>query len=179
MTNSKKDKSPDTVIVTSIKNGDKTAFKELYYRYYEQLYRFLWYRTHSDDLSREYLQELFFRIWTNRKRLSPNKSIKAYLYKSLNNLLIDSARLHSSKNVSLQDVRQSVKSNDLELDIDIQNAIDNLPPKIKDVYLLSRYEGFKYSEIAEIYSISIKGVEKRMSQAFKILRKVFPEQYFS
>ena len=55
--------------------------------------------------------------------------------------------------------------------IDIESSIERLPEKLKTVFLLSRIEGFKYSEISEICNISVKAVEKRMSKAFQILRK--------
>ncbi len=60
----------------------------------------------------------------------------------------------------------------LENQIDLFSCIENLPEKLKTVFMLSRIEGFKYPEIAEICEISIKAVEKRMTKAFKILRKV-------
>ena len=59
--------------------------------------------------------------------------------------------------------------------IDLFTAIDNLPEKLKTVFMLSRIESFKYSEIAEICNISIKAVEKRMTKALKILRKKIVE----
>jgi len=176
---SRKNISLETKLVIAVKQGNKEAFKDLYFRYYDQLYRFAWYRTQSEDLSREYLQELFTRVWEKRKRLKPDKSIKAYLYRSLSNLMIDAARLHSSQNLPIDHFNSRSNQQDLDLHIDIQSAINNLPQKLKDVYLLSRYDGFKYIEIAEICAISVKAVEKRMTKAFTILRKAFPKKYFS
>ena len=53
----------------------------------------------------------------------------------------------------------------------INIAINKLPKKLKDVFILNRFEGLKYSEIAQISGISIKTVESRMSRALKILKK--------
>ena len=53
----------------------------------------------------------------------------------------------------------------------MRTAIQKLPDKLKTVFILSRIEGYKYNEIAEICGISIKAVEKRMSKTFNILRK--------
>ena len=179
MHNSEYEKLNDNELTAAIKIGDKNAFKDLYYKYFDKLYSFAWYRTYSEEASRDFIQELFTILWTNRKKLSPNKSIKAYLYKVLGNLIIDASRLHSSQNISLENVETTSHENDVELKIDMQNAINALPQKLREVYLLSRLDGFKYSEIAEILGISIKAVEKRLTKAFIILRKTFPKKYFS
>jgi RNA polymerase sigma-70 factor, ECF subfamily len=168
---------PDEQIVKAIINNDHSAFKNLYYKYYPMLIRFAWFKLHTADTAKELVQELFFRIWTKRHNLNPDKSIKAYLYKSLNNLIINHSNLSFSKTASIEDIKnQTAFSNDenkQELRIDLEREIDKLPEKIRTVYILSRIEGYKYSEIAEICGISVKAVEKRMSGALNILRKVF------
>ncbi|MGE5846974.1 MAG: RNA polymerase sigma factor, partial [Ignavibacteria bacterium] len=104
--------------------------------------------------------------------LNPQKSIKAYLYKSLINSIIDQKKLSSSKNISLDKIKNTADEISLENNIDIRNAVNKLPEKLKAVYILSRIEGYKYSEIAEICSISVKTVEKRMSRVFDFLKKL-------
>ncbi len=167
----------DTIIVKAIIDSDHSAFKNLYYKYYSMLIRFAWYRLHSTDTAKELVQELFFRIWINRNKLNPEKSIKAYLYKSLNNLIINHSKLSFSKTVSLEDLRagdsHNNEENNQDIKIDLERELKKLPEKIKTVYILSRVEGYKYAEIAEICDISVKAVEKRISKAFNILRRAF------
>ena len=166
----------DKELAEAIIHNDPDAFKQLYCRYFNLLIRFAWYRLHSMDTARDLVQELFSRIWIKRSWINPDKSIKAYLYKSLNNLIINHTKLHSSQTKSIEgisDEKVLANENDIESKIDLQNAIDSLPEKLKIVYTLNRFEGYKYSEIAEICNISVKAVEKRMSQAFDILRKTF------
>lgn len=179
MSNSDNNTSQDSELTRAIKRDDKNAFKELYYKYYEKLYSFTWYRTYSEEASKDFVQELFTNVWTNRKNLNPNKSIKAYLYKVLGNLIIDASRLHSSQNVPLDITDGVAPEKNIDMNIDVKNAINTLPIKLKRVFFLSRFNGFKYSEIAEIEDISIKAVEKRMTKAFNLLRKTFPQKYFS
>ncbi len=168
---------PDEQIVKAIINNDHSAFKNLYYKYYPVLIRFAWYRLHAADTAKELVQELFFRIWIKRHNLNPDKSIKAYLYKSLNNLIINHSKLGFSQTMSIEDIKnQSAfddEENKQELRIDIEREINKLPDKVKTVYILSRIEGYKYIEIAAICNISIKAVEKRMSRALNILRRIF------
>jgi RNA polymerase sigma-70 factor, ECF subfamily len=167
--------SPDEPLIKAIINNDTDSFRQLYLKYFPLLIRYALYHTHSMDLSRETVQELFSRIWIKRHLLNPQKSIKAYLYKSLHNIIINEKALHSSRNISLDEIKNtgSQEESNIELKIDIKAALDNMPEKIKTVYLLSRVEGFKYNEIAQICEISEKAVEKRMSKAINILRKQF------
>ena len=173
--------SSDESLVKAIVNGDAESFKQFYFKYFPSLIRYALYHTHSMDLSCEMVQELFTRIWIKRNLLNPQKSVKAYIYKALHNIIINEKMLHSSRNISLENLkrdRDSGDNADIDLKIDAAEALNSLPEKIKTVYLLNRSEGFKYREIAEICNISEKAVEKRMSKAISILKKKFPLKYF-
>ncbi len=172
--------SSDEETVRAIVNGDADSFKQFYIKYFPCLIRYALYHTHSMDLSREMVQELFSRIWIKRNLLNPQKSVKAYMYKSLHNIIINERMLHSSRNISLENMKRADSGNtaDIDLKIDIMKALNSLPEKIKTVYLLNRSEGFKYGEIAEICNISEKAVEKRMSKAISLLKKKFSAEYF-
>ena len=161
----------DEQLVESIKNSDVDAFKSLYYRYYKNLYHFLCMRTNSLESAKDLVQEIFARLWQNRRNLSKKKSIKAYLFRIANNLVIDSYRKKSSQQKVMSESKKNITDNSLESITAIKLAIDKLPEKLRNVFILSRYHGFKYSEIAQICKISVKTVESRISQAFKILRE--------
>ena len=79
----------DEQLVRNIFDNDEYAFKQLYFKYYELLYKFVWHRIHADDDAKDLLQTLFIRLWNNREKLDPNQSIKAYLYRIAANLLTD------------------------------------------------------------------------------------------
>lgn len=174
-----KDSEPaDKELIEAIKQDDREAFKQLYYKYYKMLVRFALYRLHSSQTASDLVQDVFFKLWLKRDKLDPVKSVKAYLYKSLNNSVINFSKLHSSQTTSLGNIDTSKilsYGRDPDVKMDIQNAVNQLPEKLKIVFLLSRIEGYKYSEVAEICNISVKAVEKRMSKAFDILRKTLNE----
>lgn len=164
----------DSQLTEAIKNNDQLAFKDLFYRYYPKLFRFAVIHIHSNDLACDLVQEVFFRVWSRRDKLNPNKSIQAYLYKILNNLIINHIKLASTKNLSIEkNLNRSTFRTDSTVDkvIDIQIALDKLPSKLRSVFILSKVDGFKYEEVAKICGISIKAVEKRMSKVLKILKK--------
>lgn len=174
MQNIQNDKRSDAELALAVKNNDRDSFKIIYYRYYHQLIRYAWFKLHSMDNAREAVQDLFCAIWFKRHLLNPNKSIKAYLYKSLNNLVINKIKAMASRFESFEESRKIDYLNNelgIESEIDLKTAIEKMPLKLKEVFILSKFEGYKYSEIAEIFGISIKSVEKRFSQIFKYFRK--------
>ena len=164
----------DSQLTEAIRNNDQLAFKELFSKYYPKLFRFAAVHIQSKDLACDLLQEVFFRVWNKREKLNPKKSIQAYLYKILINLIINHHKLASSKTISLENNlnRNAVRTDStIESAIDIQLALDKLPNKLKSVFVLTKVDGFKYEEVAEICGISIKAVEKRMTKVLSILKK--------
>ena len=178
MSSIKENQFSEKELIIEIKNDNRNAFQTLFYSYYKKLLDFSLYRTRDLETSKDLVQEVFSNIWDGRDRLDPTKSIKSYLYKSLTNQIINLAKHSSSKTFPLNDsISHLVNSdaNSLENSIDLFSAIEELPVKLKTVFMLSRIEGFKYSEIAEICDISVKAVEKRMTKALKFLRKKIGE----
>lgn len=169
------DQNSDSKLIEEIRNGDPIAFRNLFFQYHQKLIEFCYYRIRDLEVSKDLVQEIFTKIWISREKLDPEKSIKSYLYKSLTNQIINYINSSSAKTLKSDNLisRTSVDSNDdLDDKIDIFTAIEKLPEQFKTVFMLSRIEGFKYSEIADICSISVKAVEKRMTKCLKILRKL-------
>jgi len=165
----------DEEITEAIRSSDTKAFQTLYYRYYESLYRFLWIRSRSVELSKDFVQEVYTRVWQKRLHLDKKKSIKAFLYRIANNLLIDHFRKKGYEKKYLSDLTVSGSSSyqdPLEMKTMIESGIDELPEKIREVLILSRFQGLSYREIAKVCHISVKTVEARMSQALKRLREI-------
>ena len=164
----------DAELIQKIIESSESAFKLLFTKYYGSLVKFCLYRIRNFDVSKDLVQEIFTNLWLSRSHLNPEKSIKAYLYKSALNQIINLKKHSSSQNFSLDDsiaAKKNPDGSDLENRIDLVSAVEKLPEKLKTVFMLSRIEGFKYSEIAEICNISVKAVEKRMTKTFKLLRK--------
>ncbi|MBN2090642.1 RNA polymerase sigma factor [candidate division KSB1 bacterium] len=161
-------------LVEKIKNSCTKSFQLIFMKYYETLYRFIWLRTHDSELARDLVQDMFIRVWDNRHRLDKNKSFKAYLYQISNNLVIDMMRRNKTKEKMLR-INQSLNYYESEdqyyTSIDIQNAMNQLPEKLRIVVILSRFEGLSYMEIAEICGVSFQTVSYRLNQALKLMSK--------
>ncbi|MDZ7288385.1 MAG: RNA polymerase sigma-70 factor [candidate division KSB1 bacterium] len=167
--------TPDAELTAAIKVSDHAAFKTLYFRYFEALFRFLWRLTSDAELSKDCVQEVFSRIWNNREHLDPHQPIKSYLYRIGYNLVIDHRRQNKQRLDSLEahpEIAPSYSADEpFELRDKIEDAIKNLPEPIRLVFTMNRFDGFKYAEIAAALDISVKTVEARMSKALKILRE--------
>jgi RNA polymerase sigma factor (sigma-70 family) len=159
-------------LIGKIKNSCSKSFQLIFMKYYEILYRFIWLRTHDSELSRDLVQDVFLRVWDNRRRLDTNKSFKAYLYQISNNLVIDMIRKNRTKE-KLFKINQSLNYYESEdqyyTNIDIQNAMNKLPEKLKVIVILSRFEGLNYVEIAEICNVSFQTVFYRLNKALKLM----------
>lgn len=133
----------------------------------------------NEKASEDIVQEIFVKLWQNKNRLSEVNNIKAYLYRSVTNSCID--YLKRNKNViSIGLIHNNEASSpshgesimiEKELELRIEKALRQLPPKCKAIFVLSRHEGLKYKEIAEYLKISAKTVENQMGIALSKLRK--------
>jgi len=169
----------DRELSIKIKDSDQIAFKILYLRYYDAIKRYIWYKFYLKDQVEDLVQEVFLRLWNHRENVKPDMSIKAYLYRTASNLMIDMFRKRSSKAAFLAETKSRVvhEENRLDTSLTLQKIIGGLPQKEREVLELSRFQGLKYKEIAEVFGISVKTVESRMTRAFKYLRKELGDSF--
>ena len=168
---------PDDIhLMTEIRSGNKDAFNRLFRRYYPKL---LAYATRFVDgqEAENVVQDVMMSVWERRDRIDLRHSTSTYLYSAVRNRCLTlttrgivKEKMVSSMRISLID--ESIAPSYLvrELNINLQKAIYDLPDHLRSTFELSRIEGKKYTEIAEIQHISVKTVEYRISQALKILR---------
>jgi RNA polymerase sigma-70 factor (ECF subfamily) len=163
--------------ISAIIKGDSQAFKEICAIYYDTLYRFIWRKTGDENISKDLTQELFLNIWKLRKQLDSTKSFKSYLYSAANNLTIN-----HFKSMALKNKYYSAAETESLINVPIEqegfseyieDTLRGLPEEQKTVFILNKFEGFKYSEIANILNVSVKTVEKRMGKILKTLREKF------
>ncbi|TAJ11747.1 RNA polymerase sigma-70 factor [Marinilabiliaceae bacterium JC017] len=127
----------------------------------------------------EIVQELFIKFWEKQNFKDVSGSIKSFLFKSIFNACIDFQRKASTKrNHNTQPVEDKSASEDfkdLVLEQEIENAINaainELPEKRREIFLLSREKGMSYAEIARELSLSAKTVETQMSRSLKQLKE--------
>ena len=163
---------------------DKTAFEGLFRSKYSVLCGYANTFLKDPDASEEIIQELMFNIWLNRDRFIINSSLDSYLFRAVRNSCMnllkhmevrDNHKAWSKARGSVPEYSPEDSLIVNELEIRIREAIDNLPPERRKVFILSRYENLSYAEIAGILEISVKTVENQMGKALKTLREGLAE----
>ncbi|MBO3099693.1 RNA polymerase sigma factor [Gelidibacter pelagius] len=173
------DNNSEKTLIEGLRKGDEASYKHLYTLYYSELRAYLSTISGSVEVSKELSQQVFIKIWKKRESLSINSSLKKYIFKIGYNLFIDLQRKNKKDHQLLDQlkhdaVHEIVDFTNDELDIKINlvlSEVNKLPEKCKNVFLLAKKDGLKYSEIAEELNISIKTVERHMTKALRRLRK--------
>ena len=169
----------DVNLIKSLKKGQPEAYTFLVDVYHHKLSVYAYGLTKDSNLSEDIVQNVFVYLWKNRLKLKDNFSVKKYLYRSVYNEFIDYYRKRKSV-VALEKkyidalslVVEEEDENSLEkLVALVKQEIENLPPKCKQTFLLSKQDGLTNIEIAEYLNVSIKSVEAHITKAFSILRK--------
>lgn len=174
-------RNEELFIIKKMIEGDVDSFKYFFYRYYNDLCNFVNIYLHDPILSEEIVQDIFVFFWENKGKLKINTSVKSYLYsaskfKSLN-LLRDTK--NQKRIVEKLGNREQILTTELagsDIDVDefkkiLDDAINQLAPKCREIFLLSKQDELSNKEIADRLGISIKTVENQITIALKKLRK--------
>ncbi|MBN1117772.1 MAG: RNA polymerase sigma-70 factor [Bacteroidales bacterium] len=165
--------------MTQDEHIQKKKFEELFREHFTGLCYFAQKYLGDLDSSKEIVHSVFIKIWESRNDFDWEKPAKSYLFTSVYNRSMNFIR-DNKKFVSSDDAETgnlTVESSEFtdsmeisELEGKIKESILKLPEKCREIFELNRFEGKKYSEIAEKLGISIKTVENQMSKALKVLR---------
>lgn len=168
----------DNKWVRGINRGDKKSFEAIYKCYYTQLHNFLFRYTQSEDLIEDVIQDVFYKVWQNRKKLEPRGTLKSYLFTAVRNQAfkkIESEKKYVGNNKEFSDFEEinCVPPDGTyefkELKKAYQEAVKKLPEKRRNIYLMHREDNLTYNEIADVLRISVKTVETQMSRSLKFL----------
>ncbi|MEX8548601.1 MAG: RNA polymerase sigma factor [Mucilaginibacter sp.] len=169
----------DQELVSLLRESDHTAYNEIYNRYSGPLYLHAYNKLRSREEAMDILQELFSVIWNNRTKLNFYTSLSAYLNTAIRNRIFKhiAHKQHQEKYItSIQEsVNRGVCITDHlvrqnQLAAIIEREIDALPPKMKEIFLLSRKNQLSHKEIAGQLNIAEPTVKKQVNNALKILR---------
>lgn len=166
-------------LLIKLKNGDATAFEEIYNQYRSKIYTYALKISKSTVVAEEIVQEVFIKIWQKREQLNPELHFGAYLKKiTLNHVLNHLKKVAREK--TLQDelfnylslIRNNAEDSLLEKELlkTYEEAIAQLPPQKKIIYQLSRNEELSHDEIAKKLNISKNTVKNHMVEATKFIR---------
>jgi RNA polymerase sigma-70 factor (ECF subfamily) len=166
-------------LARGIKYSDTTAFRRLFESTNQLIFNFLYYRLGNVEAAEDILQEVFVKLWEKRDQINEHMSIKSYLMTIAHNLAANWVRHnHVVMRFQLEQANEHPMSENPYLEYEFREtqnllteALAGLPNQPRIVFMMSRFEGLKYQEIAERLGLSVKTVESHMVKALKMLRE--------
>jgi len=154
----------------------KEEFKILFETHFEDVRRYILYRSGNDEMATDIAQDTFLRIWEKQMTIE-SKTAKGLLFKIAGDLFITQYRKEQVAFNFFNTFQPNHKSSTPEDEINFQElqkaydtALKTMPEKQRTVFLMNRIDELKYKEIADQLELSVKAVEKRMSQALDHLK---------
>ncbi|WP_316814117.1 RNA polymerase sigma-70 factor [Pedobacter heparinus] len=170
----------DHELLVLLRDGNHKAFLEIYHRYKAILYLHACKRLNGNtEDAKDLIQELFTTIWHKHADLLITENLSAYLFTSVRNRVIKFIYRNKSAHRYLSSLDKSIteghsitdhRLRENELRRLIATEIDALPPRMREIFLLSRKEGWSQREIAHHLNLSESTVKKQVQNALKILR---------
>jgi RNA polymerase sigma-70 factor, ECF subfamily len=162
-------------IIEKIIKKDKNAFEEFYKIYSKRIFYFAQKLLYNKESAEEIVQEVFIKIWDKMYTFRLESSLSAWIYRitfntvenykkaKKNRLVIDEFEENSSYRMSCDDK--------IEIKLDLDKAIRNLPDKAKAIVILHDIEGYTHEEISEIVGITTGASKSHLHRARFLLRK--------
>ena len=147
-------------VLKSLYKRDYNAFHYLYESYFSKMVLFAESYVYDEEEAKDLVQDLFFYIWDHADSLLIKTSLKAYLFTSLRNRCLNALR-----------DRKIVDSCNETVEMRLQNALNTLPDKCREIILLKIVEGKKNKEIANQLGLAETTVKTQVQRAYRILRE--------
>jgi len=161
--------------------NNQRKFQEIYHQHFNGLANYAYAVLKDKDVAKDVVQDVFLDLWNKRETLTIKTSLEAYLVRAVKFKSIDFIRKDKTKqqyvekmmsiNIPLTEDKNDEDEQTTERKKQLSYAIAQLPPKCRQVFLLSRLSGYTYKEIAKEMDISPKTVENQISRALKLLRQ--------
>ena len=163
----------------NLQENDPLSWRQIINSHSDRLYAYALSLCSNHDVASDIVQQVFINLFESKDRLDPQYSLKSFLYRSTYNLFVDNYRkkksmsiLHEQYYHMLEQFVTNTNEEDFSKKVNILNdLIETLPTKTKEVFTLSKHNGLTNTEISEILDVSVKTVEGHITRAFKLLRK--------
>lgn len=162
-----------------LQKGDSVAFEMIYHRYNRLLYVHATNYLDIQEEVRDIIHDVFLKLWQNRKTLYIRENLKAYLYQSVRNRIINHQLKSKRADTYVRSFHRFLTNTQANTDYlvrenmlseSIEREISILPYRMKTVFELSRKEGLSHKEIAKQLNITEQSVRSHVKGALKILR---------
>lgn len=167
----------DMALLKAFQGGEQKAFDSLFRKYYPMLCAYAHRFVNLED-AEEIVQEIMVWMWENRSSLIIEYSLSQYLFKMTYNRTLN--LITRKEVVSRAEMMFYTKYQQMPHDINyyrvteltkrIEDAVASLPESYRTAFVMHRFKGMSYKDIAEILNVSSKTVDYRIQQALKLLR---------
>ncbi len=172
-------------LIAQLKKGEELAYVYLLDKYHRRLYAYALTLINNEAFAQDIVQTVFLKTWQFREKMNSKYSLQSFLFTSVYNEFINTYKKNQAVSLlekeyfeSLANVVDNVDENVIDKMISmIATEAQNLPPKCRKIFTLSKKEGLTNLEIAEHLNISIKTVEAQITKAFGILHNKLKKNF--
>lgn len=177
--------APELEWIRRVRAGDQAAFEALFSAYYASLLRFAFGYVKNRAAAEEVVQDMFLKFWVQREQLDVHDTVRMYFYAATRNRALNWRRRNGLERAWAESVADPAidagtviprvefadeRAQATELAAAIRAAVDRLPPRSREAFLLSREHQLTYEQIARVMGISVKTVQEQMVRALRALR---------
>lgn len=174
----------DQELLLELRNGNETIFPLIFDRYWKRLYTYAFKIYHDDKVCEDIVQEIFISFWEKSSE-SQILNLEAYFFRAVKYRVanhIRSLKLTRSQEEILESIPYPSSSDHnleyIEFENEVLSKVKKLPPRCQEIFALSRFDNYSNSEIAKKLNISIRTVEKHISNALLYLKSNLDDSRF-
>lgn len=172
----------DVLLVKRAIKGDRQAFEKLMDIYFDRLYREAYIRCKYEEDAKEIVQETIYKAYKNIRSLKEPQYFKTWLSRILINVSNDYLRNKGMVDLELDEtsyVKEVVTEDNVEIKIDLYNAIDELEDKYKDAVILRYIDDLKIEDVSKILDRPVNTIKTHLRKALNDMKKMLKEGYFN
>lgn len=172
-------KLPDPELASLLKEGNREAFAEIYNRHWKLIYAHVYKMLRDEEDAKDIVQEVFGNLWIKASSIKNNSNLSGFLYTSARNRVFDLIEKNKVRSDYIGEITSFVSDpmNDQVTSIDekrileiLEREIQKLPPKMREIFELSRRDSLSHKEIAAKLNISEQTVKKQVQNALKVIK---------
>ncbi|KIO78350.1 RNA polymerase sigma 70 [Pedobacter lusitanus] len=169
----------DNELVDLLKSGDRLSFTEIYNRYWSLMYAQVYKMLRDEEETKDVIQEIFSNLWIKAGDIKSSHNLGGLLYAAARNKvlnILEKSRVRSdyaksiAAFVTYTDPETLDKLDEKRLILIIEQEIQRLPPKMREIFELSRKDDLSHKEIAKRLNLSDQTVKKQVQNALKIIK---------
>lgn len=174
--------------ISGLKSDSEKVFREILEHWYSRLFNFANGYLNNTENTKEVIQDVFLQLWDHRQKLADNTSLNAYLFTLTRNRCIDLIRreklmlqFRTDKQEEYSRLTENYQALSdpildeifaLELQYEIDHAVNSLPEQCRKVFIMSRTNGMKNKEIGNVLNLSEKTIETHLTKALRTIRTI-------